>query len=247
MRTSKSRRNIDLARKAIALRQTALFSSLSDEQLAQVALVAHERPLEPNEILFLEGAPAEHLFVVMTGVIRAYRMNKRGREQIIHVERAGATLAEIPVFDDGPYPASAASEEASIVLSIGKSDFKELCLKEPAVLWSALKILAGQLRRHAELVNSLSLQEVSSRLARLLLNEVRATGERSGAGVRFEVKLSNQQLAARIGSVREVVSRTLNRFAADGIIKIEKRSHNGMGYRFLLIKEYALKRCADLT
>jgi len=225
-----------------ALRKTALFSSLSEEQLAQVAAVAHERSLERNEILFLEGATAEHLFVVVTGAIRAYRMNKKGREQIIHVERLGATLAEIPMFDDGPYPATAASEEPSIVLAIGKKDFKELCLREPHVLWSSLKVLAGRLRRHAELVNSLSLQEVRSRLAHLLLSEARTTGERTGAGIQFEIKLSNQQLASRIGSVREVVSRTLNRFVEDGTIRIERRSHNGMGYRFLLINEHALAK-----
>lgn len=247
MTINKPGKNAHLARRVSALRQTALFASLSDEQLAEVALVSHEQSLERNEILFIEGSPAEHLFVVVTGAIRAYRINKRGREQIIHVERAGATLAEVPVFDDGPYPATAASEESSIVLIIGKNDFKELCLREPAVLWSALKILAGRLRRHAELVNALSLQEVSSRLALLLLREARSTGHRIGEEIRFELKLSNQQLAARIGSVREVVSRTLNRFVAEGMIKIEKRSHNGMGYHLLLTNEGALRRCAELT
>lgn len=236
-----------LIKRSTALRQSNLFSSLSDEHLAQVALVAHERCLERNEILFLEGAPAEHLFVVVTGAIRAYRINKKGREQIIHVERAGATLAEVPMFDDGPYPATAAAEEQSIVLAIGREDFKELCLREPLVTYSALKIISARLRRHVELVSALSLQEVSSRLARLLLDEARATGQCSGTEIRFEVKLTNQQLAARIGSVREVVSRILNRFAAEGVIKVEKRLHDGMGYRFLLTDVNVLQRRAGLT
>lgn len=236
-----------LTRRISSLRQTALFSNLSDAQLVRIAMVAQERSLGRNEILFLEGSPADHLFVVVTGAIRAYRINKKGREQVIHVEHPGATLAEIPVFDDGPYPATAAAEEQSVVLAVAKNDFRKLCMEDPAVLWSALKILASRLRRHAELVNSLSLQEVHSRLARLLLSEARSGGQRIDSGIRFEVKLSNQQLAARIGSVREVVSRSLNRFAAEGMIRIEERSHHGRGYRLLLTDESNLERCAELN
>ncbi len=74
----------------------------------------------------------------------------------------------------------------------------------------------------------------------------RRTGHRRCARA-TDPRASNQQLAARIGSVREVVSRTLNRFVAEGIIEIEKRSHNGMGYHLLLTNESALQRCAELT
>src|SRR6185369_751201 len=88
---------------------------------------------------------------------------------------------------------------------------------------AALKMLAGRLRRHAELVEALSLREVGQRLARLLLTEAEGRGTRSGAGITFDLVMTNGQIAARVGSVREVVSRALARLQQDGLILLENR------------------------
>jgi CRP/FNR family transcriptional regulator len=100
-----------------------------------------------------------------------------GREQVIHVERAGATIAELPVFDEGAYPSTAAAEEDTTVLFIDKHDVRQLCLEHPKITLAALKVLAGRLRRCAELVEALSLREVGQRLARFLLAEARRSGQ----------------------------------------------------------------------
>jgi CRP-like cAMP-binding protein len=167
--------------------------------------------------------PAGGLYVVVEGSIRAYRVSADGREQIIHVENAGATLAEAPVFDEGCYPSTTAAEEDSILLFIEKRDVLNLCLERPRISIAALKLLARRLRNCAALVESLSLRDVDRRLAALLSEEASDHTQRSGSSVTFELALTHQQIAARIGSVREVVSRALARLQQGGLIQMHGR------------------------
>jgi CRP-like cAMP-binding protein len=224
--------------KIAALRRTALFGELDDTDLNALAERAIERRLARDEILFVAGDEARGLFVIVSGSLRAFREGVDGREQVIHVERAGATIAELPVFDDKPYPSTVAAEEETVVLYLDKNDVKSLCLKYPQIALAALKMLAGRLRRCAELVEALSLREVDQRLARWLLSEARARGRRVASGVEVTLALTNQQIAARIGSVREVVSRALSRLQQNGLITVD-------GRRVTICDEQALEVFAE--
>ena len=212
--------NID---KVAALRGTALFKELDTETLHVLAARAIERRFQKDELLFVAGEEARGLYVVVEGAVRAFRESPDGREQVIHVERAGGTVAEVPVFDDGTFPSTVAAETDSILLFIDKRDVRNLCLEHPQIALAALKVLAGRLRHCAELVETLSLREVGQRLARLLLAEARARGSRTKEGFDLTLTLTNQQVAARVGSVREVVSRALTRLQHDGLIVIKGR------------------------
>jgi CRP/FNR family transcriptional regulator len=209
--------------KIAALRRTLLFGELSEKELQALAERAVERRLIRDEILFVAGNEATGLFVIVDGALRAFREGVDGREQIIHVERSGATIAELPVFDDKPYPSTVAAEEDTTVLFLSKREVKSLCLAHPEIGLAALKLLAGRLRKCAELVEALSLHEVDQRLARWLLAEARARGDRTEGRLAITLVLTNQQIAARIGSVREVVSRALARLQQNGLITIEGR------------------------
>jgi len=210
--------------KIAALRRTALFGELDDAALMKLAERAVERRYERDEILFIAGDTARGLYVIVEGSVRAFRESLDGREQVIHVERAGATIAEVPAFDDGAFPSTVAAEEQTTVLFIDKRDVRRLCMEHPEIALAALKVLAGRLRRCAELVETLSLREVGQRLARFLLAEARAKGVREGGSLRLTLAQTNQQIAARIGSVREVVSRALARLQNDGLITHEGRT-----------------------
>ncbi|MBO0857392.1 MAG: Crp/Fnr family transcriptional regulator [Chloracidobacterium sp.] len=209
--------------KISALKKTQLFGELEEPDLRALAERAVERRLARDEILFIAGDDARGLYVIESGALRAFREGADGREQVIHVERAGATIAELPVFDDKPYPSTVAAEEETVVFYLDKNDVRSLCLKRPQIALAALKMLAGRLRRCAELVETLSLREVDQRLARWLLSEARARGSRAASGVEVTLALTNQQIAARIGSVREVVSRALSRLQQNGLIQIDGR------------------------
>jgi CRP-like cAMP-binding protein len=209
--------------KVAALGRTPLFKELDAELLRALAARAIERRFRKDELLFVAGDEARGLYVIVEGAVRAFRESAEGREQVIHVERAGATVAEVPVFDGGTYPSSVAAETDSILLFIDKRDVRDLCREHPQIALAALKVLATRLRRCAELVETLSLREVGQRLARLLLAEARARGERTESGFDLTLTLTNQQIASRVGSVREVVSRALARLQQDGLVALEGR------------------------
>src|SRR5262245_9901953 len=119
--------------KIAALKKTQLFGELEEPELCALAERSVERRLAPGEILFVARDEARALYVITSGALRAFREGVDGREQVIHVEREGATIAELPVFDDKPYPSTVAADEETVVLYLDKNDVKSLCLKYPQI------------------------------------------------------------------------------------------------------------------
>lgn len=209
--------------KVAALKRTKLFAALNDNTLRMLAARAVERTFQKDEVLFIAGDDVTGMYVIVEGTVRAFRVGLDGREQVIHVERAGATIAELPVFDEGTYPSTAAADELTTTLFIEKRAVRSLCLEHPEISLAAIKVLAGRLRRCAELVEVLSLREVGQRLARFLVTEARRSGTRTESGLILTLTQTNQQIASRIGSVREVISRAFTRIQHEGLIEVEGR------------------------
>ena len=206
------------------LKQTQLFRQLDEDVLRVLSAHANEKKLARHEILFLAGEPADGLYVIAKGSVRAYRTGQDGREQVLHTERAVTTIAELPVFDDGNFPSTVAAEEETSVLFIRKDDILAACMKYPQLALAAARLLAFRLRRCAELVETLSLREVGQRVAKAMLEEANARGVATPDGIRFTQKLTHNQLAARIGTVREVVTRAIIRLQSQGLIGVDGKT-----------------------
>ena len=205
-------------------KRTELFRDLDDEVLNVLANHAKKKRLERNEILFLAGEPSKGLYVSASGSVRAFRTSTDGREQVIHVEHAVTTIAEVPVFDDGNYPSTAAAEEATTVYFLEKYLILKAAIDYPQIALAAAKLMASRLRRCAALVETLSLSEVGQRLASLLLDEARNSGVINEAGITIKLPLTHNRLAARIGTVREVVTRSMLRLEDQKLIVHERKS-----------------------
>lgn len=219
------------------LERTRLFQGSSTEELAWIAKRAVEQHLQAGEMLFFSGDEARGLFVVASGRIRAFQQNAEGREQVMHIDSAGATIGDVPVFDDGPYPASAIAEAETEVLFLDKRDIRQFCMEHPAFALRALKLMAERVRRHAKLVKVLSFHEVGQRLALLLLAEAQQANVGTNGKATFRLALSNHEIATRIGTVRDVVSRALTRLQADGLLSMQSRNITVLDMRAL--KRYA--------
>ncbi len=204
--------------KTSIFKRTELFRGLDDAVLAILATHSVVKRLQRNEILFLAGEPALGLYVIASGSVRAFRTSADGREQVIHVERAVTTIAEVPVFDDGNYPSTVAAEEPTTLYFLGKQQILKTAYEYPQLALAAVKVMASRLRRCAELVETLSLREVGQRLAGLLLDEALNHGTKTPEGTTIRLRLTHNQLAARIGTVREVVTRMLIRLQEQGLI-----------------------------
>lgn len=156
--------------------------------------------------------------------MRIFKSSSGGREQVLSIEGPGSSIAELPVFDGGTYPASLSAIDDATLVFVSKEHFKELCLAHPQVALKVLKVVGGRLRRLVGIIEELSFTTVRHRLAAYLLRAAQTEGSRSPDGPQITLALSNQELAAQIGTVRELVSRNLSRLQAEGMIRIEGRT-----------------------
>jgi len=210
--------------RAAALKKVALFADLSDKELAYLAERAIPHHFDSGEMIFSEGEPCEGLYVVESGAIKVFKTSAGGREQVLTIEGTGGSIAELPVFDGGDYPASAAAMTAASVLFIRKRDFQSLCVEHPQVALKVLRVVGARLRRLVGIIEELSFTTVYHRLASLLLRLAERRGQRTPRGVEIHLTSSKQELAAHIGTVRELVSRNLSRLQATGFIKLEGKT-----------------------
>lgn len=213
-----------IASQAAALRKAALFCDLSENELAFLAQRAVVRQYSPNQLIFSEGDSCEGLYVIGSGTVRIFKTSADGREQVLGLEYAGSSVAELPVFDGGNYPASAIAVTEATLILIRKEDFRALFLQHPVVGLKVLKVVGRRLRYLVGLVEELSFTTVRQRLAGLLLRMARLGGKQTARGVEFTIQASNQEIAAQIGTVRELVSRNLGRLHNQGIIKLEGKT-----------------------
>lgn len=199
------------------LRRLPLFARLSETALAVVALRTVQRTLPRDAVLFRRGEPCHGLYVVVAGQVKVYRASPDGTEQVLHVQRAGQPVGEVPLFDGGAYPASAQAAEESRVLFLPRDDFRWLYQHHPEVADAVIVELGRRLRRMIALVEKISLQDVPARVASTLVEHAEAAGGlRDGA--EFRLPRTQQELAAELATRRESVARALARLRQDGVI-----------------------------
>ena len=206
------------------LRKTQLFATLTEGEMRTLCSRVSNRRFARGETLFSEGDPCHGLFVVAAGRIRIFKLSPSGREQLLAVEGPGSSFAELPVFDGGVYPASASALEGAEVIFISRTDFQNYCREHPEVALKVLAVVGSRLRRLVGIIEDLSFTTVRQRLISLLLRLAQEGGDTTKRGVRVELKATHQDLAAELGTVRELVSRNLSRLQAEGLLEVEGRT-----------------------
>ena len=208
---------------ARTLAQVGLFAGLSEAELAFLAQRAVPRKFSAGEIVFSEDDSCTGMYVVESGHVRIFKTSPNGREQVLSIEGPGGSVAELPVFDGGNYPASVSVVQDATLLFVGKQDFHALCLAHPQVALKVLRVIGARLRKLVGIIEELSFTTVRHRLAAFLVRLAQREGTRVNGGVAITLPASNQELAAQIGTVRELVSRNLSRFQSEKLIQIDGR------------------------
>ena len=206
-----------------SLGQVALFKDLSEAELAFLAQHAVSRKFANGEILFSEGDACAGMYVVESGNVRIFKTSAGGREQVLSIEGPGGSVAELPVFDGGNYPASVSSVGESTMLFLAKKDLHALCVAHPQVALKVLRVMGTRLRKLVGIIEELSFTTVRSRLAAFLVRLARHDGKRVNGALEVTLPASNQELAPQIGTVRELVSRNLSRFQSEKFIQMDGR------------------------
>jgi CRP/FNR family transcriptional regulator len=190
-------------------------------ELADVARACASRTLAAGQPLFEEGAPCTHLFVIASGRIEVRQTSLRGREQVFHTEQPGAALGEAPLFDGGGYIASAVALEPARVLALPRARLVALCRTRPAVALALMETLALRVRRFAGIVSDLAFRPVPERLARYLVGT--AAPLPLTPGHELDQQHTQARLAARLGTVRELVARALAQLERAGVLSRQGR------------------------
>lgn len=203
------------------LAKTAYFADLKQSQLAAIAAAVVEHSYERGALVFHEGDDCEGLYVVKSGRARVYKISSEGREQVLLVAEAGETFNEVAVFDGGPNPASVEALEPTVLLLLPKNRLLSIVDAEPEVGRAFMRVFASHLRRLTGLVEDLSFKTVTGRVARVLLDELpSATGGRSGQS--SPRHLTQREIAAMVGTAREVAGRALKALEQQGAIRMER-------------------------
>ena len=199
------------------LGQTALLQNLSDESLEQVARIGTLQSFQTGVILFSDGDECKGSFIILEGQMKVFKYAETGREQIMGMLGPGDYLAGVPAFDGRRYSANATALDPLRVLFLPRDTFLELVRRDPTLSFNLLTIFSHHLRRFAQLIETLSLKEVSGRIATYLL----LLSHQLGDSEVVELAITKAQLAAFLGTVPETLSRVLQKMGRDGLLKLD--------------------------
>ncbi len=208
-----------LTTKLEMLQAIEVFSAVSRGEQEDLAKVAVAKQYSPGDVLFLEGQPCEGLWIIGEGAAKVVKTSPQGRQIVLTTQIAPATVAEVPVFDGGPYPASVIAVQDTVAVLILKQDFLRLCRNNPELTLRFLKVFGRRLRQLVGLAEQITFGSIRQRLAIDLLDRAKLAG-----ALVFPLEETQEQLAARLGTVREVVSRNLSRFQSEGLLRMERRT-----------------------
>jgi CRP/FNR family cyclic AMP-dependent transcriptional regulator len=196
------------------LSKLSFFSRLDDNALSGIAPYITERTFSPGQVILLEGEPCQVVYFIAQGVVRTHRLSSEGREQVLAYLGPGEPFNLVPALDGRPNLASVDAVTDTTLYTIPCEHFQRVMRDHHEVALAVMKRLAAEVRRLSDMVEDLALHTVRTRLARFLLAQAE--------GAQPPKRWTQEEIATYIGTVRDVVGRTLRTFADDGLIRRER-------------------------
>ena len=190
------------------------FAGLSSAEYDSIKQYFYEKKVSRSEILLFEGDSADTLFFVIEGVVKVFKTSAEGKEQIFQIIPPSESFNDVPVFTGESNLASAEAMSNVIICAIKKSDMEKIIRENPQVATNVIRILSERVTQLVSLVEDLSFRNVTGRVAKVLL-------EYAGNGADEKPRLTQQEMAAMIGTAREMVGRSLKILEEEGSIRME--------------------------
>jgi CRP/FNR family cyclic AMP-dependent transcriptional regulator len=187
--------------------------TLSDAELTAIGSQGVARSYPKNTIIVTEGDKTDSLYIILEGRVKVFVSDDEGRDLVLSTQAAGEYFGEM-VLDEGPRSASIMTLEPSRFLVVQKNDFRDFVASNPAFALNLIEKLIGRARALTASLKSLALMDVYGRVARLLLE----LAEDSGGQLAISHRLTQQEIASRIGASREMVSRILKDLSIGGYL-----------------------------
>lgn len=207
------------------LARVPLFRGVARSDLSALAQHLKRKHLSPDEVLFLEGSPGSHLYIIVTGSVRIVTRSIDGREVQVALLGPGDVIGELSALDGKPRSGEARAAEDSDLYMLSAVALKNFLLGHPTVSWELLKVLAGRLRKADEALADAAFLDVPGRVAKKLLELSERRGRTGPDGARMTSAVTQEQLAAMVGATREGVNRALSAFASMGMVERRGRCY----------------------
>jgi len=203
------------------LKKPLIFSGLDENDLSELAAITVRRKFRKGETLFCEGEEATGFYLLLTGSIKLCRISPDGREKVLHFVKPRETFAEAAFFGDGKYPAEARTMESGEALYLPRQGFMELMSRNPGFALNLVVSLSLMLRQFARQIEELSFVDVTSRLASFLVRRAVESSTSYGGITYIDLGIKKGELASRLGTASETISRTLRKLKDEGIIEVQ--------------------------
>jgi len=220
------------------LRGIPYFAGLSDADLEAVRLRMFEQSVERGDMILMEEDPSEAVYFVVSGAVKVFKTSIEGKEQILCLLRTGESFNDVPILDGGPNLASAVAITPVVLYGMTRTDVEELLRENPRVAMNVIRVLSKKVRHFVSMVEDLSFRDVTSRVAKLLLDYATDHGGPEEGVER--PKLTQQEMAAMVGTAREVVGRSLKVLEEEGAIRMDR-------HRIVVTNRKALQQMGGVT
>ncbi len=208
----------DFSNLAAVLGTIPLFSGVDRAGLDEISRIARRRRYRRGSSIFFQGDPGDSLIVILSGAVRIFGVAEDGREKTLSILEKGDFFGEMGVLDGAPRSAGAEALRDCEVVIIDRARFVGLLKTAPGLATDVLLALVERLRRTNQDLERLAFRDARGRVVEGILQLSLAHGEQTGAGVRFSLRLTHQQLASYIGVTRETVTRVLSELQDAGLV-----------------------------
>jgi CRP/FNR family transcriptional regulator, cyclic AMP receptor protein len=198
-----------------------LFARLNPAEQEKLGALMVRKKFKAQTAIFFQDDPSDSLYVVLSGSAKVFRTSEDGKDRILSVLRPGDAFGELAMIEGLPRSASVEAVEETEMLSLSRHDFEAFARQHPEVLWRLLQTLCGRLRQVTEVVLDLSFRDVPYRVLQMLSQLLERHGEGGPDGWRIRIPLSAGELASMVGSNRETVSRMIETYERDGLVRRE--------------------------
>ncbi len=210
------------------LKNLEYFEDLDDEFMNKTASLFVEKNVKKNTTLLFEGMLNPHdnyrgFIVVKKGKLKVFKTSDDGREYIFYWIRPGEIFCYMKFFENNPPKLSVAAAEKSTVYFLKETDVKELIQESPSFGFNIFRSYANRTTKYIETVGDLAFKNVPERLAKVLLEVLQKEGIKKDDRYILKRDITLYDLASMVGTVREVVTRSLHKFEKDGILKIDRK------------------------
>ena len=205
------------------LRNIPVFEDLSPADLNLINQATTEQRFGKNETVFVEGEPGEGFHYIKSGNIKIVKQTADGREHILNILGPGEVFAEVLLFNDAPYPATAMTVEESVIGVIGNRKLEALLVQHPQIAVHLIRVMSKKLLFIQTKVKSFALADSLAKVAQTVENLARRYGKKTARGIEVSVDINRQDVANLAGTTRETLSRMFGLMKKDGVIGDDER------------------------